>query len=171
MSAAIKRISALVGVAEEKEYETLSNPQTGFMLEEIVGDLFSCDRDTALAHCVSRDLAMGKGIAVQFKNRFGGLDCLRRQNQRVGGCAWLESNGRFVFYLVTKERYFNKPTYADLKNSLESVKELCQSHDVKSLAMPRIGCGLDGLIWGQVKRLIKEVFDSTCIGIHVYRLE
>jgi hypothetical protein len=38
---------------------------------EIVGDIFDTPLDTALAHCVSSDLKMSRGIALQFRRRFG----------------------------------------------------------------------------------------------------
>lgn len=47
--------------------------------EEIKGDLFKCDSDTSLAHCISEDCRMGKGIAVLFKNKFGGVSDLKQQ--------------------------------------------------------------------------------------------
>jgi len=38
---------------------------------EIRGDLFSVAVDVSLAHCISRDSNMGKGIAVIFEKKFG----------------------------------------------------------------------------------------------------
>lgn len=52
-----------------------------FHLREEHGDLFSCPENEALAHCVSQDFAMGKGIAVQFKKKFGGVAELKRQGK------------------------------------------------------------------------------------------
>lgn len=49
-----------------------------FVLKEIDGDLFSAK--TTLAHCVGADLKMGMGIAVKFKQLFGGEAELRNQN-------------------------------------------------------------------------------------------
>lgn len=46
---------------------------------EMHGDLFSCPKTASLAHCVSADLRMGKGIASTFKQRFGGVDELKEQ--------------------------------------------------------------------------------------------
>ena len=44
------------------------------MIEEIQGDLFiESDPMSSLAHCVAKDLALGAGIAVQFKKRFKGM--------------------------------------------------------------------------------------------------
>ena len=37
---------------------------------EEVRDLFSVADDYFLAHCISADFAMGKGIAVEFNKRF-----------------------------------------------------------------------------------------------------
>lgn len=51
----------------------------GFRFQEVRGNLFTCPRDTSLAHCISEDVHMGKGIAVTFKKNFGGVDELRRQ--------------------------------------------------------------------------------------------
>ncbi len=53
--------------------------ESGFHFREIKGNLFSCEKDTSLAHCVSADVHMGKGIAATFKKMFGGVDELRSQ--------------------------------------------------------------------------------------------
>lgn len=41
--------------------------QSGFKFTDIEGDLFSCSKDSSLAHCVAADMKMGAGIAVKFK--------------------------------------------------------------------------------------------------------
>ena len=46
---------------------------------EVKGDLFSCPSTSSLAHCVSEDMAMGKGVAVLFKKEFGGVGELKAQ--------------------------------------------------------------------------------------------
>ena len=46
---------------------------------EVKGDLFSCPPSSSLAHCVSEDMAMGKGVAVLFKKEFGGVGDLKAQ--------------------------------------------------------------------------------------------
>lgn len=50
------------------------------------------------------------------------------------------------------------------------MKDLCIEHGVTELALPRIGCGLDGLIWSQVKLMLKDVFWDSNITIRIYRL-
>lgn len=47
-------------------------------LKTVNGDLFSAT--CALAHCVGADFRMGMGIAVKFRDLFGQVDYLKRQN-------------------------------------------------------------------------------------------
>lgn len=136
-------------------------------------DLFSVSNDYYLAHCISADFAMGKGIVVEFNRRFDMknqlkahypdyLDQWQREKKR-SGCILA---GR-VFNLITKERYFQKPTYETLRGALECMKALCLQNDIRQVAMPVIGCGLDRLEWGQVSAVIQDVFSDTGIEILV----
>ena len=49
--------------------------------EEQLGDLFQVPNNVSLAHCVSTDMEMGKGIAVEFKDRFGRVDELLNRSK------------------------------------------------------------------------------------------
>jgi len=69
--------------------------------------------------------------------------------------------------LITKERYWQKPTYDDLEKSLLAMREHCVVNNVVNLAMPRIGCGLDGLNWNKVKNLLENVFQHANVKIKV----
>ena len=142
-------------------------------LREEKRDLFSVPDDYYLAHCISADFAMGKGIAVEFNRRFDMknklkahypdyLDQWQREKKR-SGCILA---GR-VFNLITKERYFQKPTYETLRGALECMKALCVQKGVRQAAMPVIGCGLDRLAWEQVSAVIQDVFSDTGIEILV----
>jgi len=124
--------------------------------------------DFALAHCVAQDFQRGSGIAGKFKEEFKGVGELLDQNVTVGGCAHLQRNNRYIFYLVTKEVSNGKPTYDTLRASLRTMKLKCLKLGVKKLAIPRIGCGLDKLDWSRVRSSIIEIFQDTGIEIHVY---
>ncbi|KAL5009665.1 hypothetical protein ScPMuIL_011970 [Solemya velum] len=141
--------------------------------EEVIeknGDLFECPETEALAHCISEDVRMGAGIAVIFKKKFGGVEELKEQGKRPGEVAVLKRGERFVYYLVTKEKYNHKPTLPTLEHSLQAMKKHCVKNDVKSLSMPQIGCGLDGLQWDKVLQIIKKVFWKSCIQVTIYTL-
>lgn len=136
-------------------------------------DLFSVPDDYYLAHCISADFGMGKGIVVEFNKRFD----MKRKLQKlypdylnqwthvkmIGDCIQQDN----VFNLVTKERYYNKPTYKSLRIALEVMRDLCNEIHVNKLAMPIIGCGLDRLQWNKVKEIITDVFHDMDIEILV----
>ncbi len=61
-----------------------STPTTKLTFSEVKGDLFGCPASFSLAHCVSEDMAMGRGVAVLFKEQFGSVGALRAQGRFVG---------------------------------------------------------------------------------------
>jgi hypothetical protein len=140
-------------------------------MEEVVGDLFmSNDQSESLCHCVSEDLSMSKGIAVLFKDKFGGISSLKMQKAKIGKIAMLSRDNRFIYCLITKAKYWQKPTIFDLERSLQSLRIHCENNNVSQLSMPRIGCGLDRFKWSEVKQLIISVFKDLPIRIKVFQL-
>lgn len=146
-------------------------------ITEVKQDLFTVPKDYTLVHCVSADFAMGAGIAKEFTKR-GVKDYLLTdsitlipEKERVGTCVVSFETGWVAeFNLITKEKYWHKPTYDTLRKSLLSAKEVIVSLDDRygelvKLAMPKIGCGLDKLSWDKVKAIIEEVFADTNIEI------
>ncbi|XP_062534331.1 ADP-ribose glycohydrolase OARD1-like isoform X1 [Armigeres subalbatus] len=129
-------------------------------VREIEGDLFAVPKDHSLAHCVAADLKMGGGIAVKFKQVFKQVDELKAQKVGVGGVAVLKDGERFVYYLVTKRGSMDKPTYGDLTNSLDAMRKHMVANGAKKLAIPRIGCGIDGLEWSKVKGILNSTFEQ-----------
>lgn len=144
------------------------------LLKGVNGDLFNAPQGCYLAHCISGDYTLGAGIAKKFNEVYDMGYKLHKNfpiptGERCAnvGNALLVDN---VFNLVTKPCYYHKPTYETLYDTICDMKEQCEDLDVKRIAMPLIGCGLDKLDWGQVKETIKEVFDGMDIEITVYVL-
>lgn len=138
-------------------------------------NLFEVPDEYALAHCISLDCEMGAGIAVEFQKRFNLRNVVRvRSNGVIGECvtyANFDNNNRLVvFNLMTKKLYWHKPTYESLGKTLISMREECQRLDIKNVAMPKIGCGLDRLQWGKVREMIQDTFKDMDIEILVCKL-
>ena len=146
-----------------------------FRLIEKPGNLFDSE-DDALAHCVSSDLAMGRGIAVEFVQRYGGRDELQAQPHAVGDVPSLVRDARSedrdkklrVYFMVTKPRYFHKPTAATLRQALDTLATHCIVDNIQTLSMPRIACGLDRMRWDNVERMIRAAFAHTSVHVTVY---
>ncbi len=135
------------------------------IFKEEVRDLFTVPQGYMLAHCISADFNLGGGIARQFCEHYNMKERLMNgygtDFSEVGISLQIDN----VHNLVTKRYVKNKPTYADLKKALEDMQVEMELDGQKKVAMPRIGCGLDGLDWGIVKAIIKDVFEDTDIEI------
>lgn len=137
------------------------------------GNLFELEDKYVLAHCISLDCEMGKGIAVEFDKRFSGMKVWLKRMVRANSYnfpivipAYKEDRLR-VFNLITKEKYWHKPTYETMIKCIREIAEYCARHNIKYLAIPKIGCGLDRLQWGRVREIIKEEFKDLDIEIEV----
>lgn len=142
------------------------------VLHEENRDLFTVPTDYALVHCISADFALGAGIAREFTRR-GVKTSLREMysNPTVGSAlVTFATDWRAEYNLVTKGKYWEKPTYAQLKQALLSLRSVAASHGRTKLAMPKIGCGLDRLEWNNVKDILCEVFENTDTEILVCSL-
>ena len=72
-----------------------------------------------------------------------------------------------VFNLTTKLNRYEKTTYETLEKALRDMKEDIQDLEIRKLAMPKIGCGMDRLVWEHVEELITTVFEDMDIEILV----
>lgn len=133
-------------------------------------DLFTMPQGYHLAHAISSDFALGAGIAKIFDSVYNMRFKLFNKYPDYkyhGGDALLVNN---VFNLVTKEKYWHKPTYESVRCALEMMRELMDFEGITKLAMPRLGCGLDRLQWSKVYEIICEVFEDVDVEIVICEL-
>lgn len=136
----------------------------------IYEDLFEVDESYDLAHCISYDCKMGAGIARTFDEKFPEMkpkiqEYLYVNNKGYPCSVGYVYNNRIIFNLITKERYFRKPTYSTITEALKDLKKHMIQLNRTKVAMPCIGCGLDKLDWDEVRYIIKNVFNDTDIEI------
>lgn len=77
---------------------------------------------------------MGVGIAIEFRKRFklsGLQDKAKKEMLEVGSCYKV---GR-VHNLVTKAKYWQKPTCETVTSSLNIMKEICLKENITRIAM------------------------------------
>lgn len=144
-------------------------------IKEIPGDLFTAT-DTTFMQCISADIACGAGIAVAFNQHFDVKNRIKQRLEQLPMTYWDEGHSGFailekpVINLVTKRRYFEKPTEETLKNALNAAVQICKEQNVKTITMPYIASGLDRMNWKtQVRPAIEQAFAGTDIDITVYK--
>ena len=140
----------------------------GVVIREVSGDLFTSTE--SLCHCISSDFRLGRGIARTFRRKFPRILELRKLHIGRGGFVFLSVNGKYIYNLITKSRYYQKPSYLDLRKSLEAMRSHVVSRGVSRISLPRLGCGLDCLDWSVVKQILYDVFHECDIVLTVYSI-
>lgn len=149
------------------------------MNKYVSGNIFDSEVE-ALVNPVNCVGVMGKGLALEFKKRYP--SCYKEyvvacKNSEIypGKCflsgTYLTHDPSLPKYIInfpTKNHWRDKSELDDIKSGLESLNELIYEFDIKSLAMPALGCGLGGLRWKAVREVIENSFVSLDSDIDVY---
>ena len=142
------------------------------------GDIFSIEGVTNYAHGCNCQGRMGRGIAVQMKQKFPNMYkeynhlCVSGKFCPGDIFAYNYGNG-YVFNLATQEHYNIPGKLAKVKHinaSMRKMMKFAEENDVKSIALPKIGAGLGGLNWNDVKAVIEEIA-SEYPNIDLYVVE
>lgn len=147
-----------------KEYDIIC-----MILYILKGDIFNLSGVTSYAHGCNCAGAMGKGIALQFKRNFPKM--YNEYHQLcLSGCfnpgdifSYEYASGCFVYNLATQKHYAIQGQLAKLPHISASVKKMLEharEHRVQKIALPKIGAGLGGLDWNDVKKTLESVAAS-----------
>lgn len=139
---------------------------------ELNEDLFRLNVD-ALAHGCNTLGIMNAGIAKRFKEEYPDMFREYLSYCRSG----LFSPGNVHFYNGLKKdkpRVVNIATQLDLEGGAQldyieqgftQVRENYRRWGIKSLGMPKIGCGLGGLDWKDVSEIVEKIFGTADLEI------
>lgn len=143
----------------------------GMRYKAIRHDLFSLPSDYVLAHCISQDAKMGAGIARTIRDKwdiYHVAELGRMKVLDVGTSLLQQDGGPYpVFHMITKEKYWHKPTRDNFNKALKDMSEQVKRKGIKKLGMPLIGSGLDQLDWNETDKVIRETFKHIPVDIVV----
>lgn len=137
----------------------------------VSGDLFQSDAQTIGHGCNSRG-RMGAGIAVEFKRRYPVMfqEYRRRCHKsefRPGVVYLYKDAAPWVLNLATQDSSYGA-TLEYVELCLRNFAEHYEEWGVTSLALPRIGAGLGGLDWDDVKSLLVLYLGPLKLSVTVY---
>ena len=123
------------------------------MIKFTSGNLLEANVD-AVVNTVNTVGVMGKGIALMFKERFPEnfreyAAACKNGTVRVGEMFVTANNEfegpRWIINFPTKEQWFRPTKLEWVQTGLVSLKEVIREKQIKSIALPPLGCGNGGL--------------------------
>ncbi|CAH1722587.1 unnamed protein product [Aphis gossypii] len=131
-------------------------------IKELKGSIFNCPDNFAIAHCLSADLKINKGITNLICKVYGDTSPqLALQELNVGNTIPINNNNKTIFHLITKKLYYHKPKYEDLKTSVHNLKLEAIRLNILKIAIPTLISGPREFSWSIIKQLIYSEFENT----------
>lgn len=138
------------------------------------GDLFFSDAP-ALGHGVNVQGVMGAGVAKEFRALYPAMydeyvDACRSGALRPGGMLpWHdERRGRWVYNLATQDEPGRTARLEWLESAAAAMVTHAETSGVRRVALPRIGCGVGGLRWDEVREALVRLAGNTSVRIEVW---
>jgi O-acetyl-ADP-ribose deacetylase (regulator of RNase III) len=132
------------------------------------GDILKQDAE-ALVNTVNCVGVMGRGVALQFRKAYSEnyqayREACARKDIQPGRMFVFDLNRlvnpRLIINFPTKRHWKGKSRIEDIRVGLQDLVEVLRRHQVQSVAVPPLGCGLGGLDWRTVRPLIEEALGA-----------
>lgn len=139
------------------------------MIEYKKGDILK-EETEAVVNTVNTKGVMGKGIALQFKERFPEnykqyKKACEVSKVETGKVFVTESglllNPRYIINFPTKEHWKNPSKMEYIYEGLNDLVRIIKEKDIRSIAIPPLGCGNGGLDWNKVKPAIEGALSAV----------
>lgn len=147
------------------------------MIKYINGNIFDAEVEAIVnpVNCVG---VMGKGLAKQVKEKYPGnykiyeRDCeygivrIGKMHQYFLGEDKLPN---WIINFPTKIHWRDQSYINHIKFGLKDLVKVIKECNIKSIAIPPLGCGCGGLNWNEVKIIIEqELNELTDVKIWIY---
>lgn len=142
------------------------------------GDIFQSTAQTLVCP-VNVVGVMGAGLAKRFKERapkmFAEYQWLCQSGLiSIGHPVLWEGNKRNILLFPTKQHWRDNSQLEyivagfEMLNSRTVSRPTWQDWDITSIAFPKLGCGLGGLQWSEVKPVMERYLQSWTIPVEIW---
>ena len=138
-----------------------------------IGNLLE-SKQQALVNTVNLEGFMGKGIAYQFKQQFpknneAYMKACRNGDIAIGKVFTFKEDDKIIINFPTKDRWREKAKFEYIKEGLKSLIKAIKENNIKSIAIPPLGCGNGGLSWSSVKPTIEQaMLEVSNVDVLIY---
>ncbi|WP_262428987.1 macro domain-containing protein [Paratissierella segnis] len=142
------------------------------MISYIKGDIFNSPAQV-LVNTVNTVGVMGKGIALEFKNRYPEMfkvyqkEC-DENNFDIGNLLLWKKEDKWVLLFPTKKHWRSKSEIYYIEKGLDKFVQTYEVLGIESIAFPRLGCGNGGLEWNVVQPIMEKHLKNLPIRIYIY---
>lgn len=139
------------------------------MVKFMSGDLLRANVE-ALVNTVNTVGVMGKGIALQFKQafpaNFAAYEKAAKREEIIPGKMHVFETGQFTnpHYIInfpTKRHWRGKARLEDIEAGLQDLIRVIRERQIRSIAIPPLGCGFGGLDWNEVRPIILAALEQV----------
>lgn len=134
------------------------------MVQIVTGNLLEAKTE-ALVNTVNTVGVMGKGIALQFRRAFEDnykayVKACEKGQVRIGEMfvydyGALAQPPRYIINFPTKEHWRGSSSLEFIRAGLEDLVRVIREYQIRSVAVPALGCSNGGLEWNDVRPLIE----------------
>lgn len=142
------------------------------MIEYVEGNIFDSPAQV-IVNTVNTVGVMGKGIALEFKNRYPQMfekykTACEKHMLTIGKLMLVSAPDHMLLLFPTKEnwRYPSKISYIE-----QGLKRFCDNYaqrGITSIAFPKLGCGNGELDWNEVHPLMERYLKDLPIDVYIY---
>lgn len=141
-----------------------------------IEDIFDANAE-AVINPVNCEGAMGKGLALRFKANYPEMfkayqyQCLKGLLKIGTVYTFTRPHGstpRHIICFPSKDKWRNASEYSYIDKGLEALTDEIHRLNLKSIAIPKIGCGLGALRWEIVYKKIQDASSNWPNGLIVY---
>lgn len=138
------------------------------MVELKKGDILK-EETEAVVNTVNTKGVMGKGIALQFKERFPENYKLYKKACETGDVetgkmfvteTGLLLNPRYIINFPTKKHWKNPSKLEYIHEGLKDLVRVIRDKNINSISIPPLGCGNGGLGWSEVRPAIEKALSN-----------
>ncbi len=143
------------------------------MVKVLIGDIFA-SKSHALVNTVNCVGVMGKGIALEFKQRFPDMfkdyagRCESKSVQPGVPYLYADLLGAKVVNFPTKGHWRSPSLLSDVVKGLDVFAEKYRVWGITSVAFPPLGCGNGGLSWKLVGPIMFKRLSQLDLDVEIY---
>lgn len=146
---------------------------------EVTGDLFDLDLP-AIGHGVNCQGLMGAGVAKVMRAKYPAMFLAYQRRCRLGRLhpgeimVWplglFAGNGPVIYNLATQDQPGADATLPAVRQSVRAMLEDAEHRGLSAVGIPRIGAGIGGLAWEDVRSVLLDETEHAPVALIVVSL-